>query len=105
MQTNITVEGRAGYLFIPIIMIAICAIVAPLYFKDTLPGFCIENAAKVLTIVSILELGLLLFAAFAGSRKMVLRDGILSYSSWFSDLHLRVADITNLSLQADHSPD
>lgn len=105
MQRSITVDGRGGLLFVPFIIIAACAIGAPMYYSDVLPEFCVQNAEKVIATVVAFEFGLLLGVAFLRGRKIILNENVLMYSSWFSDARIRVDTLTDLTLQADHSHD
>ncbi|MBW3600328.1 MAG: hypothetical protein KY475_24050 [Planctomycetes bacterium] len=102
---SVIVQGRAGYLLVPIVVIAACAIGAPLYYKDSLPDFCIENAVKVLATAAAVEAALLVSAAFLAGRRIILQGPKLYYRSWLARREIDVSEISDLSLETDHSVD
>lgn len=105
MSGPFAVQGRSGYLIVPVVLVPMCAVGAPLYYKDTLPEFCVENAVKVLLAAAGFEAVLLATAAFLAGRRMVLHGATLSLHSWFSCREIAVAAISELTLQTEHSVD
>lgn len=100
---HVTVEGRSGYLIVPIVLIAICAIAAPLYFEDHLPAFCVENASKVLTVVALVEAALCAAGIFLSSRRLHFDGHTIAYVSAFRRRTVEARRLTHVTMQQDVS--
>lgn len=105
MNTPLVVEGRATYLLVAMAVIALCAVGAPLYYRETLPDFCVENAYLVLLTTAAVELLLLTYAAFVAARRMLLEGSTLSYVTWFTERHIPLHSLTEVVVRKEYEPD
>ncbi|HYE93749.1 MAG TPA: hypothetical protein VEA38_22140 [Terriglobales bacterium] len=98
---SVRLDGEAGYLIVPILVIPAAAATAFTYFRETLPDFCLQNAEKVLAIAGVLTAALCALALFRKSRRVELRNGWLGYRSWFTHVSVPVTTVTALTLETE----
>lgn len=96
-------HGQSGHLIVPIVAIPIITIGAFTYFRDHLPGFCVQNAEKVIGIAVLLTLVFLLVAWFRRSRTVAFAAGQLRYHSWLTEKSIAASQVTSMTFETELS--
>lgn len=97
------VRGKSGHLIVPIVALPAITIAAFTYFRSHLPGFCVENAEKVMLTSGLLTIGLVAVAWFRRSRRIECLAGQLRYRSWLTDKVVGAAQISAATFETEIS--
>lgn len=97
------IRGTSGHLAVPITALPVIAIGSFTYFRDVLPGFCIQNAGKIFLATALLTSTLIAMAWFRKTRRIEYRSGQLRYRSWITDKTVAAAQLTAATFETELS--
>lgn len=98
---SLSTHGQSGHLIVPIVAIPAITIGAFTYFRDHLPEFCVQSAAKVIGTAVLLTLAFMLVAWFRRSRTVAFAAGQLRYHSWLTDKSIAASQVTNMTFETE----
>lgn len=101
MSISLTVRGQGAHMIVPMLIIGSAALVGPLYYRDHLPEYCIENANVILGFVALIEIAFAVTGFFLSSRSICLSGRTVWYETWFTRRMFDAGSFTHVTLETD----